>query len=251
MLPFETIAFLVTGAALAGFVMGLVGFGTGLAALGFWLYVVDPVVAVPLIVICSLATTAFTLKAYRHAISVQRLMPFFLGAVIGVPVGIWLLTGLDPAVFKLGVGLFLIVYTLFRIVVMPGMTVRLGGRLSDFAVGAGSGLLGGLAAIPAPLMTVWCGLRGWNKDEQRAAYQPFNQAIILMAMIGYGYEGLLTRELGIISLYCVPASLAGMALGMMGYKRLDEAQFSRAVLSLLLLSGFMLVSLNIMELMGI
>ena len=44
-LPLETVLFLVTGAALAGFVMGLVGFGTGLAALGFWLFVVDPVLA--------------------------------------------------------------------------------------------------------------------------------------------------------------------------------------------------------------
>lgn len=70
MLPLETIAFLVTGAALAGLVMGLVGFGTGLAALGFWLFVIEPALAVPLVVVCSLATTVFTLKAYSHAISV-------------------------------------------------------------------------------------------------------------------------------------------------------------------------------------
>lgn len=147
-------------------------------------------------------------------------------------------------------GLFLIVYTLFRLVAMPAMIVRTRSRWGDLAIGAGSGLLGGLAAIPGPLTTLWCGMRGWNKDEQRGVYQPLNQAVILIAMIGYGYEGLLTREFGIISLYCVPASLAGMALGMMGYKRLDEAQFSRIVLSFLLLSGLMLAGLNIAGLMG-
>ena len=75
MLPVETVVFLVTGAALAGLVMGLVGFGTGLAALGFWLFVVDPALAVPLVSICSLATTIFTLRAYGHAIALKRLAP--------------------------------------------------------------------------------------------------------------------------------------------------------------------------------
>ncbi|GAB4228283.1 MAG: sulfite exporter TauE/SafE family protein [Methyloligellaceae bacterium] len=250
MLAFETIAFLVTGAVLAGFVMGLVGFGTGLAALGLWLFVVDPVVAVPLVGICSLATTLFTITAYGHAIRLRRLAPFFAGALVALPAGIWLLTGLDPALFKIGMGAFLIAYTLFRLVLMPSVSLRLGSPVSDVAVGAGAGLLAGLAALPGPLTTVWCGLRGWSKDEQRAVYQPFNQTIILIAMAGYAFEGLLTRELAVVSLYCVPASLAGMVLGMAGYKRLNEAQFQKVVLLCLLLSGLMLVGLNVIELAG-
>ncbi len=250
MLPVETILFLVAGAALAGFVMGLVGFGTGLAALGLWLFVIDPSLAVPLVGVCSLATTVFTLKAYSHAIRPERLAPFFLGAVAGLPLGVILLTRLDPTVFKLAMGLFLVVYTLFRLFLMPGLAARTGSRLADLAVGAGGGLLGGFAAIPGPLTTVWCGLRGWSKDEQRGVYQPFNQTIILIAMIGYGLEGLLTRELGLMSLYCVPAALAGMRVGMVGYKRMDERQFQRVVLALLFASGLMLVTLNTVAILG-
>ena len=105
-------------------------------------------------------------------------------------------------------------------------------------------MLGGFAAIPGPLTTVWCGLRGWSKDEQRAVYQPYNQIIILLAFAGYATQGLVTAELGRLALYCVPAALIGMALGMAGYKRLDEAQFQRIVMLLLFVSGVMLVVLN-------
>lgn len=35
------------GALAAGVVTGLVGFGTGLTALGFWLQVIEPTVAAP------------------------------------------------------------------------------------------------------------------------------------------------------------------------------------------------------------
>lgn len=241
MLPAETIAFMVAGAALAGFVMGLVGFGTGLAALGFWLHVVDPRLAVPLVSICSLATTGFTLSAYRYAISLKRLAPFFLGAIAGLPLGIMMLTRLDPDHFRLAMGGFLIIYTLFRLFVLPNLVLAKAGRPADLAVGAGSGVLAGFAAIPGPLTTVWCGLRGWTKDEQRAVYQPFNQAIILVAFIVYAFDGLVTAELGLLALYCVPASLIGMIIGMAGYKRLDEKQFQRVILVLLLLSGITLI----------
>lgn len=241
MLPAETIAFMVTGAALAGLVMGLVGFGTGLAALGFWLHVVEPRLAVPLVSICSLATTGFTLSAYRHAISLRRLVPFFLGAILGLPLGIMALTRLEADEFRLAMGSFLIVYTLFRLLLLPTLVVGRAGRPADLAIGAGSGALAGFAAIPGPLTTVWCGLRGWTKDEQRAVYQPFNQTIILVAFIVYAFDGMLTAELGLLALYCLPASLIGMVIGMAGYKRLDEKQFQRVVLLLLLASGITLV----------
>jgi len=248
MLEPETVFFLMTGALLGGLVMGLVGFGTGLAALGFWLFVVDPALAVPLVCICSLATTVFTLKAYWHAVRWRRLVPFFAGAALSLPLGVWLLTGLDPSVFKLTMGVFLILYTLFRLLLLPELQVRNAGWPADMAVGAGGGLLAGIAAIPGPLTTVWCGLRGWTKHEQRGVYQPFNQVLLLIALAGYGMEGLLTPQLGTAALWCVPASLAGMWLGMMGYKRLDEEQFRRVVLWLLLASGIMLVVLNVLTL---
>lgn len=224
--------------------MGLVGFGTGLAALGFWLFVVDPALAVPLVSICSLATTVFTLRAYAHAISWRRLMPFFIGAVAGLPLGVALLANLDPVIFKIATGLFLIGYTAFRLMMLPQIKLENTGRAGDAIVGFGGGILGGFAAIPGPLTTVWCGLRGWSKDEQRGVYQPFNQIIILIAFAGYASQGLVTKELGVLALYCVPASLTGMVLGMAGYKRLDEAQFQRIVLLLLFASGVMLVLLN-------
>ena len=244
MLPLETVVFLVIGAVLGGFVMGLVGFGTGLVALGFWLFVTEPALAVPLVACCSLATTAFTLGAYRHAIVPSRLAPLFAGAIVGLPLGVILLTRLDAGIFKVAMGLFLVAYTLFRLLVLPGLTLRPRGRAADIGVGFASGILSGFASIPGPLTTVWAGLRGWSKDEQRAVYQPFNQLLLLLALGLFGWQGLLTWELAKAAAYCVPAALAAMAVGMMFYKRLDDAQFQRIVLLLLLASGIMLVVLN-------
>jgi uncharacterized membrane protein YfcA len=54
---------LVAGAIAAGFVSGLAGFGTALMALGIWLYVLPPSLAVPLVLICSIVGQTSTLPS--------------------------------------------------------------------------------------------------------------------------------------------------------------------------------------------
>jgi len=40
------------------------------------------------------------------------------------------------------------------------------------------GILGGLTGLAGIVTTVWCGMRGWGKDEQRAVFQPVGVAVI-------------------------------------------------------------------------
>lgn len=61
----STIALMVLslGALAGSFVSGLAGFGTALMALGIWLYVLPPSVAVPLVAICSIIAQTSTLHS--------------------------------------------------------------------------------------------------------------------------------------------------------------------------------------------
>ena len=55
------------GALAGGFVSGLAGFGTALMALGIWLYVLPPSLAVPLVLICSVVAQTSTLPSIWRA----------------------------------------------------------------------------------------------------------------------------------------------------------------------------------------
>jgi hypothetical protein len=61
------------GAFLGGLVSGLAGFGTGLTALGIWLQAVDPPLAAPLVVICSVASQALTFPQIWNTRHISRL----------------------------------------------------------------------------------------------------------------------------------------------------------------------------------
>ena len=236
--------FVVAGAFTSGFVTGLAGFGVGLTALGFWLHVMEPIVAGPLVAICSVAGQIRSITHVRRDISFRRILPLVVGGVIGLPLGVYLLNHVSGQDLKVGLGAFLIAYSIFGLAVKLGPVFANAGALSDGVVGFGGGIFGGIAGLSGPLATIWCGLRGWTKDQQRATYQSYNLIILSLAVAAYASQGLLTREVGVLTLTSIPAFLVGVQLGLMAYKRVDENGFRKLVLVLLLASGISLVVNN-------
>ena len=95
----STYALLLFGALAGGFVSGLAGFGTALMALGIWLYVLPPALAVPLVLICSVSSQISTLPAMWRGIDFKLAMPFVIGGLPGEPGGALLVGHAGPSHF--------------------------------------------------------------------------------------------------------------------------------------------------------
>jgi len=229
------------GALLAGFVSGLTGLGTALIALSLWLHVAEPAFAVPIAATIGVAAHVTTLTFVRHGVIWPRLAPFLVGGLIGMPLGVWLLPALDREAVKLGLGIFLLIYCAYGLALRTPPVIRRGGRGADAVVGAAGGFLGGLVSLSGPLPTIWAGLRGWPKDEQRGVFQPFNLAILSTAAIGHYASGRIAAADAPLILGAVAAAVAGAGVGLAVYRRASDAQFRRAVLGMLLASGLSLV----------
>src|SRR4030088_513226 len=108
----STVAFvvLIVGALAGGFVSGLAGFGTALMALGIWLYVLPPKMAVPLVLICSITAQSSTLPSFWRFINFKLVWPFVIGGLAGVPLGTILVEHADPKIFKLSIGVLLLIF---------------------------------------------------------------------------------------------------------------------------------------------
>src|SRR5260370_42245488 len=104
------LALLFAGAFAGGFVSGLAGFGTALMALGIWLYVLPPPISVPLVLICSIVAQTSTLPAILRSIDFRLVWPFLIGGLLGVPLGTLLIAHADPIVFKLSIGVLLLIF---------------------------------------------------------------------------------------------------------------------------------------------
>ena len=240
-LPLELPLFLF--ATFAGaLVAGLSGFAFGLVAASIWLYILTPLQTATLIIAFGLIVQGYAVWKLRRALDWKKLIPFMLGAALGVPVGVFILTWANPAHVRIGVGAFLVLYSLYALFRPAINPVRAGGAAADAGVGLLNGVLGGITGLAGILVTIWCGLRGWPKDVQRTVFQPVAVAIFLMSALWIGAKGTVTAETVKLFLIGLPALLAGTWLGFRLFGRLNEAAFRKLVLVLVLVLVLLLAS---------
>jgi uncharacterized protein len=232
---------LFLGALAGGFVSGLAGFGTALMALGIWLYVLPPSIAVPLVLICSIVAQTSTLPSIWRSIDFRLVWPFLIGGLAGVPLGTLLIAHADPRVFKLSIGVLLLVFPTALYFNRTPIAPRFGGRAADGIAGFAGGILGGLAGLSGPLPILWANLRGWDKDERRGIFQTFNWTILTASLCLQAGIGLVNVEVLWLTLLALPATLFGAWIGARAYHALSDRNFRDIVLGLLFLSGIGLV----------
>ncbi|HEX5212374.1 MAG TPA: sulfite exporter TauE/SafE family protein [Pseudolabrys sp.] len=231
--------FMIT-AFVGGVVTGLAGFAMGLVVSGVWLHILTPAQTAMLIVTYGLLTQSYTIWRIRHALRWKVVAPFVAGGVLGVPLGTLLLTFLNPVHVRSGVGVMLIAYSTYFLA-RPHFKPMHAGLAADVGVGVFNGVLGGMTGLSGPIITVWCQLRGWSRDEQRAIFQPVILAAFVLTAISLAIAGTVTADLIRIYLYGLPPLAAGLWLGLHLYGHLDEHAFRKVILILLLLSGLALI----------
>jgi Sulfite exporter TauE/SafE len=167
--------------------------------------------------------------------------PFIIGGIIGVPLGAVLLTYLNPGHVRLGVGVLLVIYSIYGLA-KPAFKPHKVGAAVDGGIGLLNGVLGGLTGLPGFIITVWCQMRDWTKDEQRAVFQPVILTGMMMIAISLGVAGAVTTDTLKLYVLGLPALLAGLWVGFKCYGKLDDATFRKVVLLLLLCAGLALIA---------
>jgi len=165
------LGFFLLAAFLGAVTTGVAGFAMGLVVSGIWLHILTPVQTVTLMVSYSVLLQGYGVWKLRHALSWRRVAPFIIGGVIGVPIGAMLLAHINPAHLRTGVGLLLLLYSIYYLA-RPVLEPVQGGVPADIVIGFLNGVLGGLTGLVGIVVVIWCQLRGWPKDVQRTVFQP-------------------------------------------------------------------------------
>ena len=241
----ETVAYVVAGAMCAGFVNGLAGFGVSLFALGWWLQVLDPVDAVATSLVISVLSGLQGVWIVRRSIGYRDLARFVMPALLGIPLGLSLLSQVSPEPLKLLIALFLFAYGAFFTVQrnLPNVTQKM--PVLDSVIGFLGGILGALAGLSGALPTVWLSLRPWPRDQIRAILQPYNVIILSLSAILLAFNGAYDTRVLFVLAIAVPVALASAQLGIMVFKRINDANFRRLLIALMLVSGAVLLGRSI------
>lgn len=229
---------------LAFTVRGGAGFGGGvvlspLMALVAPLSVVVPVSsALNVIAGLSQGVSHWRLVAWRDLL---RIAPF---SFVGIFLGIWLLTRIDPKPLSKAFGVFIVLYALYMLQskgVMPEIARRwlnpLGAFLS-FCAGVVGSLFGGAAG---PLYVMYLNALRLPRDGFRATITMIMLTMGTTRIVGFLATGMYTKKVLTMLAVGLPIVLLGGWLGARVVARFDQAIFARLVGCVLLASGSILI----------
>jgi hypothetical protein len=239
-LSFGSLALFLISTFVGGVTSGLAGFAMGLVVSGVWLHIITPVQTATLIVGYGLLSQSYGVWKLRHALDRRAVAPYIVGGAFGVPLGTMLLTYVDPAWLRTGVGALLIVYSIWSLAGAISRPVE-AGKAADVVVGFLNGWLGGLTGLTGVTVTIWCQVRGLTKDAQRTVFQPVTLATAMFGLVTLGLAGAITVPTVELYLLGAPLLLAGLWSGFKLYGKLDDAAFRTVILLLLLGSGIVLI----------
>lgn len=184
----------------------------------------------------------------RRGFNLRLLLPFVLGGLAGIPLGVMVLPQLDMDWFKALLGGFLALWCPVMLMVRSLPPVRVGGRIG--VAGMAGGVLSGIGGFAGPVPTLWSTLRGFGKDEQRAVIQNFNLAMLAVTMATYVGSGLVSRQMLPYFAIVAPAMLVPTLLGARVYIGVSELRFRQLVLGLLTASGIALLASSLPTLLA-
>lgn len=240
----------ILGASLAGFVQGLTGFAFALIAMSFWAWILPPQISAPLVVFASLWCHLISLsKEHKHHFSYHLVLPYIIAGLIGVPLGTFLLHIVNAEVFKLILGLFLIVWCPVMYFAPKFSVLESAGKTADASIGFIGGVLGGLGGFCGALPSAWVMLKNLPKGQQRYILRHFNFAIQLFTILVYLWRGTLDQSHFSYVVVLILAVSIPAVFGAQLFYKISEQQFKQIVLSLLFASGCILTLVAISKFM--
>jgi hypothetical protein len=230
---------------LSGINSGLAGFGFSAVGAACLLFM-EPILEVPTLQALGTANQLLSVEQLRADMPktwkdfLAAPAPPILGGLVGVPIGVWLLSHLPAKQLMTVFGALLVVYSLYSMFKPVGLKVR---RLDSPVAGAIAGILGGavggFTGFPGAMVVVWVGLRDMPKALNRAIVQPYiiMSQVYSLSLIAWLHPSYLSHRYWLLLLITSPAVLPGTLGGLWIYRRISDVNFKRVSYFLLGLSG--------------
>lgn len=223
----------------ASIVQSLAGFGYGMVLVPLALLFVKPSLIIPISLITGNILNLILLLQYRRSINKQMAGFLLLGGLLLTPLGVKALISINPDLIKLSVGTIMIFTS---IMMYFGLRVLVAKKnIGLFIVGCMSGFIGALCGIGGPPIVLFLVNENIKKEEFKATLILYFSILSLLINAIYFYEGLMTKDVIIKSLFCLPVLGLGLSLGFVLNKHIKEELFKKFVLILVFVSGTLLV----------
>jgi uncharacterized membrane protein YfcA len=246
MLTLDLTFFLIAGPAVifAGVSKGGFGSGAAFAAASVLALVVEPGLALGVMLPLLMLIDVSTLKPYWRKWDSQAALLLIAGAVPGVALGAALYKVAEPDVFRVLIGVISVGFVVWQIAVRLGY-VRVAAQALSPAAGALAGAVAGFTSFVShaggPPAAVYLLSRRLSKTEFQATTVLVFWIVNIAKFVPYAFLGMFTLQTGIANLVLAPFAVFGAWLGVKAHMLVPERLFFAVTYVLLTVTGLKLI----------
>lgn len=217
----------------------VVGFGAPLISMPFMIVWLGAKTATPLSALVGLLTSVFVLIYYRSHFNLQAVIKLLAAAVIGVPVGTYLLNLVDARSLKILLGVIVIGYALYSLA-SPKLP-KLQGKFWEYIFGFFAGIMGGALNTSGPIVVIYASFKQWKPEEFRSNLQGFFIVTNIVIMVSHYLSGNLDSQFAANVGWAIGGMLVAIVVGLVISSRVNEKIFRTLVIIVLIASGIQLL----------
>jgi uncharacterized protein len=214
---------------LATAVRSVFGFGEALIAVPLLAFFIPLKVAAPLAVLISITIAAVVVAQDWKKIHLRSTAWLVLSTVLGIPVGLFLLTSSYQRLVKAGLALIIIAFSLYSLFGRAPRALARDCRRWLLACGFFAGILGGAYGMNGPPLAIYGAMRRWSAQHFRATLQAYFLPASVLGMCGYWMAGLWAPIVTHYYLVSLPIVLPAVFLGRFVNHRLPGDVFLKYV----------------------
>ncbi|MDA7794030.1 sulfite exporter TauE/SafE family protein [Glaciecola sp.] len=186
-LSFITVMMLIAISVVGGFLRGLAGFGSAMLMAGPMALLIDPIIAVAIIVILEAGISLPLMKTAKSFVNWQLTRRLLVGAVLAAPVGVFTLQLLSAESSSQLISIVAIIAAILLLVGYQRKSATTRGK--EMIVGGASGFSCGIAGIAGPPVVLYLLSGAHDHKEMRATliyYFALIDIYVLMVLLLLG-----------------------------------------------------------------
>jgi uncharacterized protein len=226
------LAVMLIGLAIGAIARGYSGFGFSAILVSSWALVTDPARAVVVALCLEVAASIMQAFSVWREIPWKRVALLMAGAVIGTPVGAYLLAHAPREPLKLAIGVFVLVSAGLLLFGFKLKGKSHGSRTA--AVGVASGVANGAVAMGGLPVALFLTAEGERPHQIRASVIAYFFLLDIAGLIFLARESVVTSEMLSLAAISLPITALGVWLGGRRFLGATPDSFRRTTLVMLM-----------------
>ena len=238
--PGDTVFYVLSVIFIATLIRSALGFGEALVAVPLLALRIPLATAAPLAVLLSVTIAALIIVQDWRKVQVHSAGWLLLPTLLGIPLGLLLLTSVHQQAVRLLLALLIIGFAAYSLGTARLPELKHDSKPWLLSCGFLAGILGGAYGMNGPPLAVYGAMRRWSPQHFRATLQGYFLPASVLGLAGYWWKGLWNPQLTHYYLLSLPAALPAIWLGRLANHRLPLETFRNYVFGGLIAIGLVL-----------